>query len=419
MNKPILCSEILSALTQPKRAIALYQGGRTADTMIRQKQTEFVNAKKFVIDANMIEHAWNMSLAKPSVLLEIFEDAKIPFDNLWIEWNEHTRQDIMKNYFIKNNIKYKNHNEYPDNVGYHIYKHKNKLDEEYFIYENWWFTGGKFKNLSMQETGLKDKFFTPTMAFTITDFITNWEDELARIDILNELPKAGRCKNEDELKIQAFSIGTSLLGRSYSFKYIPKKFLITLEEKQKLGDNDEYVKYIKKLIKYNNNHEFNCFKDLCYTLALAQSASMHWSIPEWKFKEGYTPEEMAQHQGHAMITMEGDARFLISLFALMNQNIHDKTLIKPNNKIIHTKLGKRVPRNDFYVLNVNISDYKVRKIYKSKFTGKGNPKREHDRRGHFRHLTDNQGNLKKKIWIKSQTVGNRELGRIDKDYKLT
>jgi len=128
---------------------------------------------------------------------------------------------------------------------------------------------------------------------------------------------------------------------------------------------------------------------------------------------------MAKHQGHAMITMEGDARFLISLFALMNQNIHDKTLIEPSNKIIHTKLGKRVPRNDYYVLNVNISDYKVRKIYKSKFTGKGNPKREHDRRGHFRHLTDNQGNLKKKIWIKSQTVGNRELGRIDKDYKLT
>ena len=65
------------------------------------------------------------------------------------------------------------------------------------------------------------------------------------------------------------------------------------------------------------------------------------------------------------------------------------------------------------------SDTKIKRIYKDTFSGKGNPKREHDRRGHFRHLRDKQGNLKKKIWIKDQTVGNAELGRIDKDYKLT
>jgi len=38
MSRPILCSEILSGFTQPKRAIALYQGGKIADDMIRQKQ---------------------------------------------------------------------------------------------------------------------------------------------------------------------------------------------------------------------------------------------------------------------------------------------------------------------------------------------------------------------------------------------
>ena len=251
------------------------------------------------------------------------------------------------------------------------------------------------------------------------DLDINWQDELARIDLLDELPKLGRCQDEEDLKVQAFAVGTNLLGRNYSFDYIPKKFLISLEQKQKLGDNDAYVNYIKKMIRYKNNHEFNCFKQLCYTISLAQSSAMHWSIPSWKFQEGYNIEEMKQHETNAMLVLEGDARFLVSLLSLINQSQHTQELVVPDKKIIHTKFGRRVPRNEYYTLNLKVSDTKIKRIYKDTFTGKGNPKREHDRRGHFRHLRDKDGNLKKKIWIKDQTVGNAELGRIDKDYKIT
>ena len=413
MSKPLLCSQILSALTQPKRGLAMYQGGRIADIKIREKQNELVNAKKFVLDPNMIRNAWQLSLSKPSVLLEMYEYAKLPFDNVWIEWDEQFRQSIMQDHLKNSGKKLSPIQEYPDTVGYHIKKFKNKLDEEYFLYENWWFTG------SGSSPHLQEKYFTPTMCYSMGDLDINWQDELARIDLLDELPKLGRCQDEEDLKVQAFAVGTNLLGRNYSFDYIPKKFLISLEQKQKLGDNDGYVNYIKKMIRYKNNHEFNCFKQLCYTISLAQSSAMHWSIPSWKFQEGYNVEEMKQHEANAMLVLEGDARFLVSLLSLINQSQHTQELVVPDKKIIHTKFGRRVPRNEYYTLNLKVSDTKIKRIYKDTFTGKGNPKREHDRRGHFRHLRDKDGNLKKKIWIKDQTVGNAELGRIDKDYKIT
>ena len=70
------------------------------------------------------------------------------------------------------------------------------------------------------------------MCYSMGDLDINWQDELARIDLLDELPKLGRCQDEEDLKVQAFAVGTNLLGRNYSFDYIPKKFLISLEQKQ-------------------------------------------------------------------------------------------------------------------------------------------------------------------------------------------
>ena len=91
---------------------------------------------------------------------------------------------------------------------------------------------------------------------------------------------------------------------------------------------------------------------------------------------------------------------------------------RPDNKIIHTKLGKRVPRNDYKILNVYLTKNNIRKIYKSTFKGKGNPKRQHERRGHFRHLRDIHGNVKRKIWIKSCIAGSAKHGVLMKDYNL-
>jgi len=48
MDKPILCNQILSGLTQPKKALALYSGGSIADSMIRQTQVDLIQSQKLL-----------------------------------------------------------------------------------------------------------------------------------------------------------------------------------------------------------------------------------------------------------------------------------------------------------------------------------------------------------------------------------
>ena len=90
MDKPILCNQILSGLTQPKKALALYSGGSIADSMIRQTQVDLLQSQKFVVSENLVNNAYKASTEKPSVLLEMVENAQIPFDNqevISLTWN--------------------------------------------------------------------------------------------------------------------------------------------------------------------------------------------------------------------------------------------------------------------------------------------------------------------------------------------
>ena len=343
MSKPILCSEILSGFTQPKRAIALYQGGKIADDMIRNKQKAFIDAQKFVINPKLVENAFNISLQKPSILLEMLEDMKMPFSK-------------------------------------HI--------------------GGKF--------------YSPTMCQIILEEEPNFEDEFAKVELLDELPKGSRIQDPEQFKVKALAIGSKFLGGWYFMKHCPEKFIL----KSKITSHDDQYNHLLKMVRYNKSHEFNCLKDICYRLSIAQSASMHWSVPSWKFKEGYTTEEIQAHESNLVTSTEGDTRFLISLFSLLNQSLHTQEVVQPDEKIIHTKLGKRVPRNEYKVLDIDLSTNKVRKVYKTRFQGKGNPKRQHTRRGHYRRLRDIDGTIKRKIWIKSCVAGNADLGIIHKDYNL-
>ena len=412
MSKPILCSEILSGFTQPKRAIALYQGGNIADDMIRQKQKAFVDAQKFVINPKLVENAFNISLQKPSILLEMLEDMKMPFDNLWIEWDEEARQQYMKSYWDKSEFHFQLKDEHPERVGYHISKFTDILDDSYFLYESWFYVEkGNDSDFSKHVGG---KFYSPTMCQIILEEEPNFEDEFAKVELLDELPKGSRIQDPEQFKVKALAIGAKFLGGWYFMKHCPEKFIL----KSTMTSHDDQYNHLLKMVRYNKSHEFNCLKDICYRLSIAQSASMHWSVPSWKFKEGYTTEEIQAHENNLVTSTEGDTRFLISLFSLLNQSLHTQEVVQPDEKIIHTKLGKRVPRNEYKVLDIDLSTNKVRKVYKTRFQGKGNPKRQHTRRGHYRRLRDIDGTIKRKIWIKSCIAGNADLGIIEKDYNF-
>ena len=140
MDKPILCNQILSGLTQPKKALALYSGGSIADSMIRQTQVDLIQSQKFVASENLVNNAYKASTEKPSVLLEMVENAQIPFDNLWIEWDEHSRQKFIKEFTNKRGQDYNfEASGVPQRVGYHIKKFTDETGHVDFLYEMWAF----------------------------------------------------------------------------------------------------------------------------------------------------------------------------------------------------------------------------------------------------------------------------------------
>ena len=56
-DKPLMASEIIGALGQPKRAIAHFKSGSIAEGKARETQSMLVNAQKFKVSNKLIDHA--------------------------------------------------------------------------------------------------------------------------------------------------------------------------------------------------------------------------------------------------------------------------------------------------------------------------------------------------------------------------
>ena len=94
--KPLLASKLINALSNPKRGLSGYMGGSIADEMANKTQIEIVQSQKFVISPSLVNHAVRASFSKPSVLLDMLNQGKPPYNNLWLEWDEDYRQDCLQ-----------------------------------------------------------------------------------------------------------------------------------------------------------------------------------------------------------------------------------------------------------------------------------------------------------------------------------
>ena len=65
MEKPIVASELISALSNPSRGIASYVNGKYAVGMAKHTQIQILQSQKFVLSDNMINHAVAGSYVKP------------------------------------------------------------------------------------------------------------------------------------------------------------------------------------------------------------------------------------------------------------------------------------------------------------------------------------------------------------------
>ena len=385
-DKPLLASELISALSNPTRGIANFISGKFATAMSKNVQIDMVQSQKFLITDNLLDHAIRASYVKPKYLLDGLHNTRPPFNNMWVEWNEKERVQKNRKELIKL-CKEKGETKeveplhlagIPDRIGYHIKRISNEVN----VRTNQVIECGEtiFYTCFFQ---MEDKkFYCPEMGFNINydcnynyeSFVNTWKNQ-------NDFSPVNMT--EEAFYYNCASNGAVMLGSTYSEMY----------------KGDPYLDHIFR------------------NLIPVQTCSTHWVRSAHAFLEPVQEKESIRHAAD-LNRLGGDPRFLISLLNMLNYDLVSTETVVPPKKITHIYLNRSVPKNEYKVVQINLPKPRGKRVYNRMFTGQGSPKREHWRRGHWRRVHDKKGKLIKRIWIGEQRVGDKKLGKIIHDYEL-
>ena len=377
MDKPILASELITALGDAKKNILGWQGGRYAEGMRRNVQTEIVTAQKFVLGKGLIEHAVQASMSKPEILFNMLERGIPPFNSLWIEWDEPYRQELLQKIHTNNGKTY-DLNEKIMPVGYHVLKHND--DYIYALYTKY-----EADNKHDKSKDKKNYIVSPQIGFSIDN-----EKPFDRDAIWGDNKPLHAPMDDEKWKEATWMSLQAYLGTWYVRHY--------------LANGTKKDRYYLDQIRQR--------------LTTTQTASMHWMVTQEKFDYGWDKSDMMKFIEISYSVMEGDGRFMIALLGLLNYDLITTEEITPPREIDHIAFGRKVPKNEYKVVTINLPKPRGKRVYSRMFTGQGSPKREHWRRGHWRVLKNKQGSVLKRIWIEQMKCGNAELGKITHDYIL-
>ena len=81
------------------------------------------------------------------------------------------------------------------------------------------------------------------MCQIIHEELPNFDDELAKVELLDELPRDSRISNSDEFKVKALAIGSKFLGGWYFMEYCPEKFILNT----KMTSHDDQFNHLMKI----------------------------------------------------------------------------------------------------------------------------------------------------------------------------
>jgi len=381
IDKPLLANELISALSNPTRGIARYISGKYATAMSKNIQVDIVQAQKFLLSDNLLNHTVRASHVEPKYLLEGLRNARPPFNNMWVEWNEKERVTKNRKEMIKL-LKEKGETAevepldleaIPDRVGYHI----KRLDEEFTSTEVLYtcFFQMEDKRFYCSEMGFSINY---NCDYSFENFQKSWE---------SQNNKASDC-SEERFYTDASLNGAKMLGLGYTSLFMD-------------GTTKEDI-YLKEI--FTN-------------LIPVQTCATHWTRSAESFLSPVQQEDIERHRAD-LESLSGDPRFLIALLNMLNYDLISTETVIPPKEITHLYLSRSVPKNEYKIVEINLPKPRGKRVYNRMFTGQGAPKREHWRRGHWRRVHDKRGKLIKRVWIGEQKVGDKKLGKIIHDYEL-
>ena len=362
-----LYNEVLSGLAVPKRSMHSYRQSKRGDFAIRSFRNDMAKAERMKLSDNFVAHAVALSFSYPKYFSKLIERAIPAFDTLWIEWDELKRFDCIQENFEKTGIPVDdNRDSVANRLGYLIRNNGNGCFEYSLVMCD-----------PLDGTSNVTKITGPMCSF----LFSNDPDE----PVL--------------LKSSKFQVGEDSFMSDRENEDTRANFMGALMGRAYINNNDaapdEFLKWTPNL--QVNPHDFFACQDMRPVMQ--------------------NPEIIRKMLSLSCHAMEGDLRFLIAVFSLLNYPRFVREVSSSPKKVSSVRWGRVVPKSEVKVIEIELPKRGVN-VYEQLFTGSGSPKRQHVRRGHWRVYKDTFGRVKERKWINPMVCGDPELGVIDHEYIL-
>ena len=377
-------NEVIAGFGNPKRAFINYEKNKCNEFRRREQRQNLLGAQKFFISDSLLENAVIASLSQPQALLGMLRQAKPPFNNMWIEWNEKKRVELIHKHYSSMglNMEELDPNSQADRVGYHI-KNIDHLSSDTitnvrtfssdakkiypkgcFAYQSY-FSFGKKAWFQTEDNKYKDKIVFP--------------------------PQSVILNNEEEIKFEPKAIHEQVTTMRHAF-------------------GTTYREIHNKNTVFDAVVKHSCF----FTHDLLLFGYPKNALEQMK---NGNSDEVLDWMKITLAFIEGDIRFIIAILSLLNYQHHVYERADMVSIPRRIRFGGIVPKNEVRILEIDLPKPFGVKKYEKIFKGFGSPKRQHTRRGHW-HTYHYKNGEKRQKWVEEQTVGNPELGKIEHDYIL-
>ena len=380
-----LANEIIAGLGAPKRSfgVPVYQG-RFATWQLQQTRADIIGATKVSISNNLLEHAVNASFMRPAKMFDILHHAIPPFESLWIEWDASVSIRLLGEFYNSKGFKYKSDEE-NQKCGYLIQRTVNGN----FSYSQFVLGG----------TDKPEIFFPPCSAYISHDPLIIHRQNLA-INKRHNIEEWGRT---DEL-----------------FDVIGRKVAKKIRFNKQLNDNfNQFVMGTGYHRIYSKPNDQKIIQQIIDRVGVGRHPLSHAGFGPMFNGDEHTFAEFFWEEAPQMLFEQtaGDLRLLMTIIGLWNYPNHVFEKGYPKTENTGIKWGRRIPKNEVRTLDIELPKPDGVKMYEKMFRGFGAPKRQHLRRGHWRHLHKQDGSIQR-VWINEQLVGDPSLGVIDHNYNL-